>query len=61
MLGTWEDESSTSMAEALPDIRPTIKANASSQMEASIVALSGELSKLRTGRASPGTFTVVFI
>ena len=42
--------------EFLPDMGPTIKDNASSQMEAAISALSGELSKLRTGRASSGAF-----
>lgn len=40
--------------EVLPDMGPTIKSNATSQMEAAIAALSGELSKLRTGRASAG-------
>ena len=33
---------------------PTIKSNATSQMDAAIAALSVELSKLRTGRASSG-------
>lgn len=44
--------------EVLPDMGPTIKANATSHMEAAIAALSGELSKLRTGRASPGTLSI---
>lgn len=44
--------------EVLPDMGPTIKANAASHMEAAIAALSGELSKLRTGRASPGTLPI---
>ncbi|XP_038885564.1 ribosome-recycling factor isoform X1 [Benincasa hispida] len=59
--GRKSNESSTSMAEALPDIRPTIKANASSQMEAAIAALSGELSKLRTGRASSGMLDHIIV
>ncbi|KAL0555920.1 hypothetical protein IC582_004422 [Cucumis melo] len=59
--GRKSNESSTSIAEALTDIRPTIKSNASSQMEASIVALSGELSKLRTGRASSGMLDHIIV
>lgn len=54
-LHLLEDDDATSTIEVSPDIGPTIKANAASQMEAAIVALSGELTKLRTGRASPGT------
>ncbi len=48
-----------STIEVSPDIGPTIKASATSQMEAAIAALSGELNKLRTGRAAPGTLLVV--
>lgn len=40
---------------------PTIKANCTSQMEAAIAALSGELSKLRTGRASAGDLLTLCI
>lgn len=40
--------------EVVLDIGPTVKTGATSQMEAAIVALSRELSKLRTGRASAG-------
>jgi len=36
------------------DIGPTVKATANSQMDAAVVALSRELQKLRTGRASAG-------
>jgi len=43
------------MVDAAPDIGPTVKAAASSQMEAAIDALSRDLTKLRTGRAAPGT------
>lgn len=44
------------MVDAAPDIGPTVKAAASSQMEAAIDALSRDLTKLRTGRAAPGTY-----
>lgn len=37
------------------NVGPNIKATAVSQMEAAIDALSRELTKLRTGRASAGT------
>ena len=43
--------------ELAPDIGPTVKASAASQMDAAIVALSRELAKLRTGRASAGIFS----
>lgn len=49
-----EDDAGVSTIEVPPNPGPTIKANAVSQMEAAIGALSTELSKLRTGRASPG-------
>ena len=49
-----EDEAGVSTIEVPPDVVPNIKANAISQMEAAIAALSTELNKLRTGRASPG-------
>lgn len=52
-----EDDDAVSTIEVSPDIGPTIKANATSMMEAAIAALSGELNKLRTGRASPGTLS----
>lgn len=53
-----EDDSAAGTIEVLPNMGPTIKANTTSQMEAAITALSAELSKLRTGRASPGTFSI---
>ncbi|KAK7258780.1 hypothetical protein RIF29_24366 [Crotalaria pallida] len=49
-----KDEAGVSTIEVPPDVLPNIKANAVSLMESAIGALSGELSKLRTGRASPG-------
>ncbi|XP_068646236.1 uncharacterized protein [Aristolochia californica] len=36
------------------NIGPTVKATALAQMDAAVIALSRELSKLRTGRAAPG-------
>ncbi|XP_008231154.1 PREDICTED: LOW QUALITY PROTEIN: ribosome-recycling factor [Prunus mume] len=53
-----KDDSAAGTIEVLPNMGPTIKANTTSQMEAAITALSAELSKLRTGRASPGTFSI---
>ncbi|XP_010912836.1 uncharacterized protein [Elaeis guineensis] len=47
-----EDDGDT--VQVVPDIGPTVKSTASSQMEAAIAALARELSKLRTGRASAG-------
>ncbi|KAL5215163.1 hypothetical protein ABZP36_004315 [Zizania latifolia] len=44
-----------------PDIGPTVKLAATSQMEAAVVALSRELSKLRTGRASPGMLDHIMV
>jgi hypothetical protein len=56
LVAPLEDDDAASTIEVSPDIGPTIKANAASQMEAALGALSGELTKLRTGRASPGAF-----
>ncbi|KAL0717835.1 hypothetical protein Bca4012_067157 [Brassica carinata] len=42
------------LVDVSPDIGPTVKATATSQMEAAIDALSRDLTKLRTGRAAPG-------
>ncbi|KAJ0242870.1 Ribosome recycling factor domain-containing protein [Hirschfeldia incana] len=39
---------------SVEDIGPTVKAQATCQMEAAIDALSRDLTKLRTGRAAPG-------
>jgi len=55
------DEGGVSTIDVPPNVGPTIKANAVSQMEAAMAALSAELSKLRTGRASPGILTRVTI
>ncbi|EOA31236.1 hypothetical protein CARUB_v10014408mg [Capsella rubella] len=49
-----DSSAATGMVDASPDIGPTVKAAASSQMEAAIDALSRDLTKLRTGRAAPG-------
>lgn len=58
MLGSYilENEDGVGTIEVPPSVGPTIKANAISQMEAAMAALSTELNKLRTGRASPGIF-----
>lgn len=50
-----EDDSASGSTVEVVDIGPTIKEAAVSQMDAAIIALSRELTKLRTGRASPGT------
>ncbi|PON95312.1 Ribosome recycling factor [Trema orientale] len=56
-----KDDSAASSVEVLPDMGPTIKSNATSQMEAAIAALSVELSKLRTGRASAGMLDHIIV
>ncbi|CAJ1978030.1 unnamed protein product [Sphenostylis stenocarpa] len=55
------DEGGVSTIEVPPNVGPTIKANAVSQMEAAMAALSAELSKLRTGRASPGMLDHIIV
>lgn len=58
-----EDDSAGGSTVEVVDIGPAVKETAMSQMEAAIVALSRELTKLRTGRASPGiddTLTMFF-
>lgn len=40
---------------------PTIKSNATAQMNSAITALSGELSKLRSGRASSGMLDHIIV
>nr|KJB16476.1 hypothetical protein B456_002G231700 [Gossypium raimondii] len=47
--------------ELAPDIGPSVKASAASQMDAAIVALSRELAKLRTGRASAGMLDHIIV
>ncbi|CAB4275414.1 unnamed protein product [Prunus armeniaca] len=56
-----KDDSAAGTIEVLPNMGPTIKANTTSQMEAAITALSAELSKLRTGRASPGMLDHIIV
>ncbi|KAL9298317.1 hypothetical protein ACSQ67_024213 [Phaseolus vulgaris] len=57
----WGDEGGVSTIDVPPNVGPTIKANAVSQMEAAMAALSAELSKLRTGRASPGMLDHIIV
>lgn len=56
-----KDDAGMSTIEVPLVLGPTIKANAVSQMEAAISALSTELSKLRTGRASPGMLDHIIV
>ena len=53
-----ENDSRSDTVEAAPDIGPTVKSAATAQMDTAVVALSRELSKLRTGRASPGIIMI---
>ena len=54
VCGCVEDDRGDTV-QAAPDIGPTVKSAATAQMDAAVIALSRELSKLRTGRATPGT------
>ncbi|CAM0904075.1 unnamed protein product [Alopecurus aequalis] len=56
-----KNDSRGDTVEAAPDIGPTVKSAASAQMETAVVALSRELSKLRTGRASPGMLDHIMV
>ncbi|XP_057750717.1 uncharacterized protein LOC130969134 isoform X2 [Arachis stenosperma] len=56
-----KDEAGVSTIEVPPNVGPNIKASAMSQMEAAMAALSTELSKLRTGRASPGMLDHIIV
>ncbi|KAL5724774.1 hypothetical protein ACHQM5_007994 [Ranunculus cassubicifolius] len=56
-----EDGGGGSTVEAMPDVGPIAKATAKSLMEAAIDALSRELSKLRTGRASAGMLDHIIV
>ncbi|KAF8398683.1 hypothetical protein HHK36_014538 [Tetracentron sinense] len=56
-----KDDAAANTIEVMPDIGPTVKAAALSQMEAATVALSQELSKLRTGRASAGMLDHIIV
>nr|AKM76775.1 ribosome recycling factor [Erodium chrysanthum] len=55
-----EDSGSSSVDVAL-DIGPALKENAAAQMDAAVVALSRELSKIRTGRASAGMLDHIIV
>nr|AKM76783.1 ribosome recycling factor [Geranium phaeum] len=55
-----EESGSASVGVAI-DIGPTVKENAASQMDAAIVSLSRELSKIRTGRASDGMLDHIIV
>ncbi|XP_031382489.1 uncharacterized protein LOC116196753 isoform X2 [Punica granatum] len=55
------DDSASGSVDVLPDIGPTVKDTAASQMDAAIVALSRELAKLRTGRASAGMLDHIIV
>ncbi|GJN02501.1 hypothetical protein PR202_ga19860 [Eleusine coracana subsp. coracana] len=56
-----KDDGRGETVQAAPDIGPTVKAAATSQMDAAVVALSRELSKLRTGRATPGMLDHIMV
>ncbi|XP_060183699.1 uncharacterized protein LOC132613616 [Lycium barbarum] len=55
------DDDDYGNAPAAVNVGPTIKATAVSQMEAAIDALSRELTKLRTGRASAGMLDHIIV
>ncbi|KAG0462632.1 hypothetical protein HPP92_021108 [Vanilla planifolia] len=56
-----KDEDSSDTVQVIPDIGPTVKSNTISLMEAAISALSRELSKIRTGRASVGMLDHIIV
>ncbi|XVE60891.1 hypothetical protein DITRI_Ditri05aG0163300 [Diplodiscus trichospermus] len=56
-----KDDSGGSTIELAADIGPSVKATATSQMDAAVVALSRELAKLRTGRASAGMLDHIIV
>ncbi|XP_034707199.1 ribosome-recycling factor [Vitis riparia] len=56
-----KDSDAGNTVEVVPDIGPAVKENAMSQMDAAVVALSRELSKLRTGRASSGMLDHIIV
>ncbi|KAI5442949.1 hypothetical protein KIW84_011836 [Lathyrus oleraceus] len=56
-----KDEGGVSTVEVPPNVGPTIKASAASQVESAMAALSVELSKLRTGRASTGMLDHIIV
>uniref|UniRef100_A0A1J3FBS3 Ribosome-recycling factor, chloroplastic n=1 Tax=Noccaea caerulescens TaxID=107243 RepID=A0A1J3FBS3_NOCCA len=56
-----KDDSASGLVDVAPDIGPTVKATATSQMEAAIDALSRDLTKIRTGRAAPGMLDHIIV
>ncbi|XP_022772378.1 uncharacterized protein LOC111315019 [Durio zibethinus] len=56
-----KDDSGGSTMEFAADIGPSVKASAATQMDAAIDALSRELAKLRTGRASAGMLDHIIV
>nr|AKM76782.1 ribosome recycling factor [Geranium maderense] len=56
-----KDESGSTSVDVAIDIGPTVKENAASLMDAAVVSLSRELSKIRTGRASPGMLDHIIV
>lgn len=56
-----KDDGRGDTVQDVPDIGPTVKSAATTQMETAVVALSRELSKLRTGRASPGMLDHIMV
>ncbi|XP_020594115.1 uncharacterized protein LOC110034167 [Phalaenopsis equestris] len=57
----WKDESNNVTIQVVPDIGPSVKSSTLSLMEAAIAALSRELSKIRTGRASTGMLDHIIV
>nr|AKM76790.1 ribosome recycling factor [Pelargonium cotyledonis] len=55
------DDSGSSSDDVAVDIGPAVKENASAQMDAAIVALSRDLTKIRTGRASHGMLDHIIV
>ncbi|XP_021769580.1 uncharacterized protein LOC110733819 [Chenopodium quinoa] len=56
-----KDDDSANTTQVVEDIGPVVKSTASSQMEAALDALSRELTKLRTGRASTGMLDHIIV
>ncbi|KAJ8479151.1 hypothetical protein OPV22_022878 [Ensete ventricosum] len=56
-----KDENNDERIQVDPNFGPMVKSTTLSQMEAAIVALSRELSKLRTGRASAGMLDHILV
>nr|AKM76791.1 ribosome recycling factor [Pelargonium dichondrifolium]AKM76793.1 ribosome recycling factor [Pelargonium exstipulatum] len=55
------DDSGSSSDDVAVDIGPAVKENASAQMDAAIIALSRDLTKIRTGRASHGMLDHIIV